>query len=437
MPRRIILSTRLATTVQTRWRRRAVDGSTRDDHLGALFFAPNDLGSHGKYTIGRFDLRQHGGDDIRDRLVHHHETQHVVLTMETAWGAALLVTSRLSGWSRLFMALLENCRLTHESFATYLSCSTLAVVNLSTAPALATYPDYVPLFERLDRYVASIRGDHRRSLAVVALARVCMQTPILRRLVESWPESPTLASTRTMDRPDERWNTLLRESALPAEIAEKADAAVTAKFGADVLATDRSDSGNAALDDELDVVWACWEDCFFDGLADHLTSKGADVILGSEHLPDAAIVVALARQEVPDLDLTINHDPVVPDRLVLDGVLRQMRLWLAETHMPARLITLGHDIDLEEVVRVADATTRINGRPNLVLSARRPGRLLSSHTSPNRSGPRWSRCVNHSFSRGHWRMTEPLPIPMPCGTSGYLPQPWSRHSHGHGVRSGT
>ena len=360
----------------------AVDGSTEDDHLSALFFTPNDLGSHGKYTVGRFELRHHGGDDIRDRLVHHHEAQHVVLTMETAWGVALLVTSRISGWSQLFTTLLEHCRLTHESFATYLSCSTLAVANLSTAPALTTYPDYVPLFERLEQYAASIPGDHRRSLAIVALARVCMQTPILRRLVESWPEPPTLASTRAMDRPDERWNVLLRESGLPAEIAEKADAAVIAKFGADVLATDRPDSGNAALDDELDVVWACWEDRFFDGLADHLAGKGADVVAGDGHLPDAATVVELARRDVPDFDLKINHDPVVPDRLVLDGVLRQMRLWLAESHLPARLITLGHEVDLEEVVRVADVTTRINGRPNLVLSARRPTRLLSGHDFP-------------------------------------------------------
>jgi hypothetical protein len=46
------------------------------------------------------------------------------------------------------------------------------------------------------------------------------------------------------------------------------------------------------------------------------------------------------------------------------------------------LITVGQDVEVAEAVRVADATTRVGGRPNLVLHARRPARLLAGYQLP-------------------------------------------------------
>jgi hypothetical protein len=46
---------------------------------------------------------------LADRLVHRHEVQHVLLTMSTAWGAALLLVAlMMSTWGRLFEQVLAG-----------------------------------------------------------------------------------------------------------------------------------------------------------------------------------------------------------------------------------------------------------------------------------------------------------------------------------------
>lgn len=317
-----------------------------------------------------------------DRLVHLHELQHALLTSTTAWGGAILVTSRIPGWEALFGQLLDRCRTTHESFATYMSCSVVAAGFGSPAAALASYPEYVPLVNRLEQYLAPIPGDHRRSLAATALARVCMQTPVLEQMIASWPTAITAGTLHATDVPDERLNTLLREEAgLPAALAATADDTVAAEFGPEALAADGpAPSASLALDDRFDPAWARWEDTLFAGLAAQLTAGGACVPGSQDHLHAAADLVALARSAVPGLGVTIGPEPeVLDDTRMIAHILHQSRLWLSAAPRPARLITLGEDVELAEVVRVADATTRLAGRPNLVLSARLPGRLLAGY----------------------------------------------------------
>ena len=157
------------------------------DHLAALFFSPAAPAGQGTYQPGRFDLRLRGDAGLGDRLVHYHEAQHVTLTASTAWGAALLVTAQMPGWQPLFSQLLDRCRTTHESFATYLSCSVVAIGSGWPDTALAAYPDYAVFVARLRRLLAPVSGEQRRALAVTAIARACMQTPILDQMIASWP----------------------------------------------------------------------------------------------------------------------------------------------------------------------------------------------------------------------------------------------------------
>jgi len=63
--------------------------------------------------------------------------------MSTAWGAALLLVARMPTWGRLFDQLLDQCRMTHESFATYLSCLAVTAGFGSPTAPLALYPEYV------------------------------------------------------------------------------------------------------------------------------------------------------------------------------------------------------------------------------------------------------------------------------------------------------
>jgi hypothetical protein len=359
-----------------------VVAGVKPDHLAALFFSPTAEGSRGVYTPDGFDLHLRGGEELADRLVHHHEAQHVLLTMSTAWGAALLLVARMPAWARLFDQLLDRCRMTHESFATYLSCSAVTVGFGSPTAALALYPEYVPLVDRLDRYLAAVPGDQRRGLAVTALARVCMQTPVLDQLIAAWPVAIKAGSIRGIDVPDERLNRLLRDpDGFPAALVTAADDAVAAEFGSQPLAAARA-GGGVVLDDRFDAAWARWEDTVFDALAARLAGVGATVIGSNDHVPVAAELVALARSVVPDLAINVNPDPDVSDRRVFAYVLRRARLWLSELRRPARMITVREDVELVEVIRVVEATTRVGGRPNLVLSARLPARLLAGYDLP-------------------------------------------------------
>jgi hypothetical protein len=172
-------------------------------------------------------------------------------------GCALLVAAQVPGWRHVFDGLLDGCRLTHEPYATYLSCSLVTSSGVgSPATALASYPNYAPLVDWLDRYLTAVPGAHRRSLAVTALARMCMQTPILTQLTASWPEPITIGAIRALDVPDERLKYLLRDPGrLPAELVAAADDTVDAEFGAEPLAADCA-GGVAALDDQFDAAWA-------------------------------------------------------------------------------------------------------------------------------------------------------------------------------------
>ena len=356
------------------------------DHLAALFFSPADVGSRGTYTPGRFDLHLRGGQDVADQLVHHHEAQHVLLTATTAWGGALLAAAGMPAWERLFDQLLDRCRSTHESFATYLSCSVVSVGLGSPELALVADPAYVALVERMERYLAAVPGAHRRALAATALARVCMQTPILLHMVGSWPSAITVGSLRRLDVPDERLEYLLRDpEGLPATVVAVADEAVAERFGTAPLNADLA-GGSAALDDKFDTAWARWEETIFASLAGRLTDAGATVLSANGHLAAAAELAALAARTDSTLRLAIEPNADASDQRVVGIVLSHARLWLAALRRPARMITVGHDVDLDEVVRVADATSRIAGRPNLVLSARLPDRLLAGYDFPERDG---------------------------------------------------
>ncbi|RSM53434.1 hypothetical protein DMB66_38825 [Actinoplanes sp. ATCC 53533] len=338
------------------------------DHLTALFMAPESGGGRGAYRPGGFDLRLDG--DVADRLVHHHEAQHVLLTSTTAWGVALVFTATRPDGAGDFDTLLAECKGVHELYATYLSCSVVAAGDLDPATVLRAYPEYEPLVQELDGHLAAVPGMHRRSLAATALARACMQTPILETMTDAWPGFPALADLRRMDRPGERLSLLMREP-LSDEVVAAADSAA----GPEAVDADEG-TAVAALDDRFDDAWARWEDAVFDAYAARLAAAGATVIPGNEHLPAAAALVARSGS-----DLSVVAAPVEDERMVAT-VLRHARLWLTTQRRPARAITLGADVDLDELVRVAEATTRVAGRPNLVIAARLPERLLGAYELP-------------------------------------------------------
>ncbi|MFD1086045.1 hypothetical protein [Micromonospora andamanensis] len=353
------------------------------DHLAALFASAARGPGRGAYVPGRYDLWLRGAGAPGDRLVHHHEAQHVILSSASAWGAALYVAAEMPGWQTLFGGLLDRCRTTHESFATYLGRDAVQVLTGSPVSVLVAFPDYARLVKRLDWFLEPIDGAQRRALAATALAQVCMQSPILDHMLASWPAPITLGTPLRADLPDERHGHLLRVTGLAATASAAADAAVARAYGSAALDADRAHD-NSALDDAFDPAWALWEETTFQHFALELRRAGATVLNGNDgHISAAAALVAHVAHVVPETRLTVNAAPTVGDLSLLGMVLNHTRLWLGETRRPGRFVTVGSDVEPGEVVRVADATSRIGGRPNLVISARLPARLLSSYDYPD------------------------------------------------------
>ncbi|MEU8816704.1 hypothetical protein [Actinoplanes sp. NPDC048796] len=313
------------------------------DHLAALF-ATTEGGGRGAYVPGRYDLWLHGADASTDRLIHHHEAQHVILNSASAWGAALHAAAAMPGWQPLFGRLLDRCRTTHESFATYL--------GRDAAEAETVFGEYAPLLHALNEFVEPFEGSQRRALAVTALAQACMQTPILDQMLAAWPESLSLGVPLRIDQPDERFALLCRSPGLAATAA-------------------------------ADASWALWEDTVFQHFAEELRRAGATVLDGNDgHLAAAAELFARVAGVVPGSRLAVDATPGA-DRRLIGMVLNHARLWLHGRRRPGRFITVGADVDPAEVVRVAEATSQIGGRPSLVISARLPGRLLAGYDYPD------------------------------------------------------
>ncbi|WP_018503526.1 hypothetical protein [Parafrankia discariae] len=349
-----------------------------DEHLAHMFFADRSE-SAGYYLPGGFDLRLARGDTAIDRLVHVHEAQHAILNDETAWGAAMHFAIRVPPWRRsVLRSLVDACGTPHECFATFMSTDIVRIRHPDVVDALPPFPAYRHYRDTAAGVVAETGGPHRRALALTALALVCMQTPVLDRLINAWPDGDVdLALLRQIDIPEGRWARVLRDESRfgLGSLAKAADRAVTDRFGPDALAADGEDRPGSPLD--FDAEWALWERTVFDGLADRLRDAGATVVPPNDHLEQVAELTALVRSRDTGFDLAAMPpgSSGVNDAVMLAAISRQGRHWVAGGPRPARLLAIGTDVEVDEVVRVVDATCRIAGTPTLVVSCRLPRRV--------------------------------------------------------------
>ncbi|MFD9522151.1 hypothetical protein [Streptomyces sp. NPDC059979] len=360
-----------------------------EDHLA--FFLDGPAGGTGAYRPRRFELRVDGKDGVRDRVVHAHEAHHAMLNDSTTWGIALHLTARHMPWRSLCGPLRDACRTVHESFATFMSISAVSGRFPQAEQVLEHYPDYQPLYSRTAAAVARVAGPHRQALAVSALARASMQTPVLQRLSETWPGGFTLSLLREVDRPDGRWNRLLRDdrAALMGAAAQAVDQEVAALFGDEALTADAPGADpSAAVADAFDEAWERWEELIYHRVAEELRGMGAIVLPLFGGRSEAVELAERIQADDPAGPPVRVQPPDVADlgnATFEASLVRQARHWIVPEPRPAELITLGPDVDAEEVVRVVDATARIAGRPSLVTAVRLPSRLLEGYTFDTRA----------------------------------------------------
>jgi hypothetical protein len=351
------------------------------DHLARLFLAGHDDWSSGSYLPSGFDLRQTGADQVVDRIVHTHEANHSILNAGTAWGAALHITARVPSWRKLlFHPLLDVCRTVHETYATFISVNIVSARHSGAEQALAAYTAYEPLYRIADHVIGGVTGPCRRELAMSALARICMQTPILSQLLEGPIEDFRISRIRSIDRPDARWHWLLRHDVadLMRSAGDKADDRVAGRFGPSALHDDVLGADpELAANDRFDDAWALWEATVFLELGHVLEGSGARIRGEGEHLPEANELarIACSRQEGLELSFQAGTLPPSMSWRLAAAVTRHGRHWFAAERIASQLATAGQDVDLDEVARVVDATCRLDGTPSLVVSVRLARRL--------------------------------------------------------------
>ncbi len=143
----------------------------------------------------------------------------------------------------------------------------VASVQIATARhgaldmVLAAYPQYVQLYQAAVRLTRCVDGSNRRQQIATALARLCMQTPILDVVLDTGLPGFRIAALRELDRPDARWSWFLRRGPnLIAAAAQAADRLVVAEHSPTVLDSDGPSSDlYTATDRSHDTVWDQWE----------------------------------------------------------------------------------------------------------------------------------------------------------------------------------
>jgi hypothetical protein len=334
-------------------------------------------GSTGRYTPHGFDLRLLGTEQAADHIVYLHEVHHAALNDVTAWGSALHVYARLPGGEPVFAQLLDACCAVHETLATFASVQIAAARHGELNKVLAAYPRYVPLYDAADRLTKGVAGGNRRQQVATALARVCMQTPVLDTVIAAGPDRFRIAAIRERDRPDGRWNWFLRcGPELVAAAARAADRVITAEYGPKALQSD-GPGGDlyTATDRSHDAAWDRWEATAYEHLRAALADVGAATLTFSGHQDGTARLLELARERYGDLGLraAMTEEQARDDAQVASAVLQQVRhnLTGGERHRAICVPSMGVD----DVISLLGDRPVVDGRPAMIVDARPADRL--------------------------------------------------------------
>lgn len=347
-----------------------------DEHLDDLCFSGD--GPGGSYRPQGFELRLSGAESVADRVTYVHETHHASLNDSTAWGALLHVIARLpqDANSPAYAPLVDACRLLHESYATYASVSTVEASDGPQPDALAAYPRYAPLYRRMAALVSAAAGPHRRYLLSTAVARCCMQSPVLELASERGLVGLTVSAVRSIDTPDGRYRALLR---LGDDLMAGAAAAGDSAAGLDLGALSRIDGADpeVASHDDYDEMWGRWEEAAYGEIAGALALRGAHPLAYNGHQEWTGVVLTVAERTWGRLGLAAasRMAPAADDRSIAEGVLAQVRHQVAAEPYSARLLR-G---DAGDVATLVAEHARIGGTPVLIADARLPERLLAAY----------------------------------------------------------
>jgi hypothetical protein len=345
-----------------------------DDHLARLCLEGASP-SAGWYTPNRSHVRLAGQQETIDVVAYLHEVHHAVLNDSTAWGTLLHVYARLPWASVRFRDLLATTRVVHESYATFTSVGIASAQFGESTWVLSAYPDYLPLHESITRITSAIAGPNRRLAVVSAMARACMQAPVLDAMCDQGIAKFSLASVRRADWPAERWSWLLRRGeSLISEAAMTADVTVRHQSHA---ALDLDVPGASLLEvtaPGFDEFWRCWEIASYEVFQRELVGNGSRTLDFDGHQEGTRMAVEAALEAAPDAGLraALPGDRQRSDPAFAGDVIQQIRHHL---HAQDQLASAFTEMPIGELTIAVAESSQIEGTPVLVTHSRLPARL--------------------------------------------------------------
>lgn len=333
-------------------------------------------GPSGFATPTEMRLRLTRTDQIADAFAHVHEAHHLGLNDSTAWGSVLhLVAAAEPEFGAALGVWVEECRVTHEGYATYAAMSVVEARFGPQRELLAFWPDYAAYLDLVVALVAGAEGPQRRYLLATAIARVCMQCPVSEPLLTSGPGSFVPSALRMIDRPDGRFRFLSGlERSLFVEAARTADEVVPRAPEVDAASADALE----VVGDELDELWRDWEVAAYDVVAKAVAGRGGEVLGYDGHLEFTDAMVAVVEERAGrriGLRGQRLDEPPKSDLEQVSSLLVVTHEDLVGVRYGARVLP----VEVDDVAGLVAEHSRIGGAPALVLSAFLPDRLAAMY----------------------------------------------------------
>lgn len=276
-----------------------------DDHLMDLLLHGASSGGEGafnNYDTWWASLRGPSADAAPARLVTAHEAMHVALNDCTAFGTALAAAGLLAQELRrphMLRRLVGMCREAHEAFATYQS---LWLVSDGDLGLLDGRPAYLSWYRDAAELVPLPDHSRRKEMAIDAVARSSMQSPVLAELLETGFDAPH-ASVIRAHRPNVRFGWIHADA--HDEFWRRcwqlcADATHHLPGWDLLLACDEDPALRArTYDDDLSPTWEVIAEVLHAELASLLRRRGARTLGYDEHRIFTADVIAAVEALAP------------------------------------------------------------------------------------------------------------------------------------------
>jgi hypothetical protein len=290
-----------------------------------------DLPATGSFDLAGWLVRQPRHESDSTLFASAHESHHRQLQNSTSYGAVTRVFHGLAvhtgdeHYQRLVEALTKASERIQEAFASW---APTLVLGWSRDRLVADYPVYEWHYAAMDDIVSGIHSPYLRYHAAYAVARACMQTTVIERVLAVGLRKFAVADLRERELPDSRFTALRRQPPPWDEAALLS----TERLGG---LADARQLTPALFDTALASQWQLVSEAMYRTVAAAIPGNTLDI---EGHQIEIASLLAAAREVPQPLDLRpVSAVRQVETRNITLGAYETETFTVADP-LPARLL---------------------------------------------------------------------------------------------------